>query len=329
MNLKHVFIILSITCFIKTGYSQISIDNLKELPKIKQGTTFVVMRDTTTSIAKTYMDIYRSEWKFSKLAFIQLEDVDKNMTPTSSFITIGDNTTTTQSYTRADPNRRIGPTNPALKPGISYSNTHIYLELWTCNESYFSQTNKAAFKPYHPVTVAHIELFTDYEVMAHPDLLYEMDYDGGGHIRNWSPGILKNYLRLLHKLLDRNEKRWQYANEINEKALAKLKRDTLFVPDYILVKFNKRTGNESKKHDKKDVFKDYKYKYALISAEALSQKILETDKPFYYLIYVKGSTDKYISVFNAQTGDMIYTRYKPVSYNIAAKDFKKLVASIH
>jgi hypothetical protein len=56
----------------------------------------------------------------------------------------------------------------------------------------------------------------------------------------------------------------------------------------------------------------------------LNDKILNDKVGFYYLVYVKSSTDKWISVVNSLTGAMIYSRCYMPSYNIEAADLKDL-----
>lgn len=215
--------------------------------------------------------------------------------------------------------------NGSSKNGINYSTTHIYLELWTCEDNYFQSTKKKDFADKNKVQVARIELFTDFMALSDPDLLFQSDYDGNGHIRNWGPGILKNQLQALIGFLNKNEPRKLFPAINNPTEIAKLKKEVLYVPDYVLIKFNKFTGNEAEKHTEKDVFEDYKFKYKLLSTAELNQKIVTDKTPFYYLIYIKSSTDKYITVFNSVTGEIIYSKYSPMSYNIKSGDLKNIV----
>ena len=66
----------------------------------------------------------------------------------------------------------------------------------------------------------------------------------------------------------------------------------------------------------------------MISTEELSEKILEDTDPFYYLVYIKSSTDKYVTIYNSVTGDIVYSRYKPLSYNFKGSDLKSLMEII-
>ena len=118
-----------------------------------------------------------------------------------------------------------------------------------------------------------------------------------------------------------------YAEYTNQKELKNLTKETLYIPDFTLVKLNKFNGDERKRHDLEDIMGDYEQKYKLIKTTELNQSILNNQK-MYYLVYVKSSTDKYISVINSQTGEIIYTRYTPLSYNIKSGDLKELNKAI-
>lgn len=303
--------------------SQIAINEYDQIDVVKKGTTYIVMPDPGSEIAKPYVDIYKNYWTFSKIEFIKSEDIDKYISPENSFITLaalenhytspGMRTTTTFSN---------GKSMTQYSSGLSYTNTHIYLELWTCNEKYFKKKNKKKFDTWDRVQVGRIELFTDFESLEHPDILAKSDYDGGGHIRNWGPGFLKNYLQRLTALLNDGKETKLNKELINYNKLQPLRKQTLFVPDYVMIKFGKWTGNESKRHTEKDIFEFYKLKYSIIPTSELSDKILNEKEAFYYLLYIKSSTDKYINVVNSLTGDVIYSSYDIGSYNISYRDLK-------
>ena len=297
---------------------QIAISNIDEIDKVRSGITYVAMNDPEAPEAEAYINVIRENWTLSELQFIKYEEIVDHLTPTSSFLTISGYETNTQFINLyASGSRRYG---------INYSNTHLYLELWTCRDKYFEKLEKKQidFKDKDKIQVARIELFTDFQTLSDPDLIFQSDYSGEGHIRNWNPGVLRNYIRALVAYLDQGEYRTLYAGIQNENQINKLKRDTLFIPEYVLIKFNMFTGDESEQHEAQDIFGEYEYPYELITMEELSDRILREEE-FYYLIYVKSSTDKYVSIINSVTGEFIYSRYSPASYNLKSKDFEYLM----
>ena len=316
-----------IKCFITTfvlgvivtfnANSQIAISNISEIAKIKSGTTYIAMKDPNSEKAKEYVDAFRNNWTISKFEFIKYSEIEKFISPENSFLTIGGYETNTQFVKQnADGSR---------ENGINFSNTYLYLELWTCKEKYFeNKEKKKEFQNSDKIQVARIDLFTDFESLADPNKLFQSDYDGNGHIRNWGPGILKNYIQSLMSYLNEGENRVLNVEVFNADEMTNLKKEVLYVPEYVLIKFNKFTGDETQRHDESNIFKHYELKYKLISTDELNQKIINDTTSFYYLIYIKSSTDKFISVINSQTGEIIYSTHTPSSYNIRSKDVKKL-----
>lgn len=296
--------------------SQIEISNISKITKIKSGTTYIAMKDPSSDKVKEYVDAFKSNWTISKLEFIKYTEIEKFISPENSFLTIGGYKTSNQFLKQYENGRQ---------DGINYSNTHLYLELWTCDEKFFkSKKEKKEFGNSDKIQVARIELFTDFETLSDPDKLFQSDYDGNGHIRNWGPGILKNYIQSLMSYLNKSERRSLYSEIFNEKEINNLKKEVLYVPEYVLIIFNQFTGDETKKYDEKNLFKHYKLKYKLISTDELNKNIIADKTGFYYLIYIKSSTDKYISIINSLTGEIIYSVYSPASYNIKPRDLKKI-----
>src|SRR5690606_28263853 len=103
--------------------------------------------------------------------------------------------------------------------------------------------------------------------------------------------------------------------------MQKLKTETLYVPDYIFIKRNKFKGTESERFEEKELMEGYKFPYKIVSIEELNSKILNGEE-FLYLSYIRSNTDKFISVINSKTGEVIYTVYRPMSYNFSDKDMK-------
>jgi len=319
--IKHPILKLltMILCFtsIKAS-SQIAISNKAKFADLKNGTTFIAMKNPDDPSVKEYIDVIKDNWKLSKYKIIKYSEIEENVKPNNYFLTIGGYETNTSTYNLV---------NGTKRGGINYSNTHLYLSLWTPKEKYFKKKKKKLSRSEH-LELARIELFTDFPTLANPQNIYLEDFHGGGHIRNWSAGILKNQLQVLTNLVESKKERKLYAGFLNKSELKKLKTNTLFVPEYTLFKFNKFSGSETKKHDKAELFKGYKKKYEIVSMKELSEKILTSAEPIYYLIYIKSSTDKFVSVINSKTGELIYSKYSPTSYNIKSKDLAKLNALI-
>ncbi len=303
--------------FVLNGSCQIEISNISEIDKLKRGTTYIAMKDPLSEKALEYINVFKANWTISKFEFIKYTDIEKYLSPENSFLTVGGYAASTQFVNLYSGGVRTY--------GIDYTITHIYLELWTCDEKYFASKKKnKKFDIEYQKRIARLELFTDFPTLSDPDKLFQTDYDANGHIRNWGPGILKNQIQALNYYINKNEKRSLYAEILNENEIKKLKKETLYVPDYVLIKFNPFTGNETESHNESDIFDDYKLKYKLIPIAELNQKILTDTSLFYYMIYIKSSTDKFVSVINSATGELIYSEYTPGSYNLKSGDLKRV-----
>ena len=295
---------------------QISVSNISEIPKIKMGTTFFAMKDPSSPSAKEYVEAIKKNWSLSKVECIKYTDIEKNIAPNNTFVTIGGAIATFSSGTMTGSSH------------AEYANTRHFLEFWTTDGKFKLDPKKRKhFNPNDKILLAQIELFPDYPTLAMPSSLFTMEYDADGHLKNWSAGILGNYIQCLTTFFNKAEVRKMNKEIGNKEELKKLTAETLFVPDYILTKFNRLSGAESKKIDEKDLFEYYLNTYKIISMEELSTKILTDDKPFYYLIYVKSSTDKYVSVMNSVTGEMIYAVHD-AAFNMKPSDLKDLQKAI-
>jgi hypothetical protein len=319
-NLMFFTFTLFTLCLIPSrSQAQFQLTNINQLQKIKNGTTYIAMENPDAPQSKAYVDIIKKYWTFSKIEFIKYTEIGKYVSDQNSFFTMGGYETSVESTTLYKGGGRSG---------INWSNTHLYLELWTVNDKYFTAKKKKELTNKDHLQVARVELFTDFQTLMSPENIYMTDYSGEGHIRNWGTGILKNYLQHLMQMLESGKEQKLYDETINADKLKELKNQTLYVPAYVLTKFNKFTGDETKKHDEKDIMEDYKFNYSMVSTEDLNKKILDDKNPIYYLVYIKSSTDKFITVLNSQTGEVIYSVYSPVSYNIQSGDLKDLAKKI-
>jgi len=143
-----------------------------------------------------------------------------------------------------------------------------------------------------------------------------------GVFKNWSPGMIQLYVQDVQQQLRNSKRAYLFESIKNEEALGRLKRDTLYVPEHILTKFNPMNGNETIR-DEQVLFDKYTFPYKIVPTEELSQKIVDK-KINYVLDYVKSSADNYVRVYNVQQG-RIYQLYKSRSYNIKSKDIMKII----
>jgi hypothetical protein len=311
--------ILSVMALHVAAQAQFEVKAPDALERVKDGTVYLAMKDPTTEKAKPFIDALREGWKLSKVDVIRYADIPSRLAPGASFLTFDGYVTTTQSMTMyADGSTRYG---------VKAENSYVYLSLWTCNPKKFKD-GKAPAEDDVKVPLARVELYPDFPTLADPRNIYNTDADADGHLRNWTPGLLRSQLMTLSAYLQAGKKRSRFDGEEDIAALARLKTDTLYVPDYALVKFSAFTGDESKRHDAKDIFEDYPFAYRVMPVAELDAKLRTDANSFLYLSYVKSSTDKFVSVYDSRDGRMVYSDYSPTSYNIGSGDLKRLAKII-
>lgn len=148
-------------------------------------------------------------------------------------------------------------------------------------------------------------------------------------LHNWSPFILKGFLKTVNDRILAQEHRGPYTEETNSPALAALKTDTLYIPDYVNIKFNLLTAKDKvEETDVKELRSSYQYPVRVLPREELAQIISRSNKPVYCLIYTKAATDKFLNVFEAKSGQLLYARYDALSHNFKYKDLKELEKAI-
>ncbi|WP_333875455.1 hypothetical protein [Flavobacterium sp.] len=304
--MKKSILLLLVLGLPLVSLSQITLTNTAEIAKIKQGTTYFAMKDPASPAAVGYVAAIKKAWSLSKVECIKYTDVEKNIAPNNSFVTLGANMTTSNST-------------------LASTETRMYLELWTTNGKYtYDPKKRRHFNQADKIVVATIELFADYYAQNNPSAMYKTDYDAAGHFKNWGAGVLSNYLQQLCTLLEKGNECTAKTEIANTGELQKMAGGTLFVPDYVLTKFNKNSDDESKKYPEKEIFDGITLAYKVLSAAELNNKIINQTTPFYYLLFIKTPTEKFVTVTQSQTGEIIYLAYSGSAANFKNGDLKEL-----
>jgi len=147
---------------------------------------------------------------------------------------------------------------------------------------------------------------------------------------NWGPGLIKGYLKIVNDRLEAQQLQGSYSRNDDPALLPALSRDTLFIPQYVNEKFSPFTGKRStdEEADEADIADAYPYPVKYVSGKELDEMLQHRTQPFYYLMYIRSSTDKHVSVFEGTTGRPVYSAYTPVSYNFKEKDLARLAKEI-
>jgi hypothetical protein len=324
--MKSLITIIFLTAiFTVSVKSQIEISEISEINKIKTGTTYIALKGLFAKEMQEYLNAIQSSWTISKYEVINHSEIEKYLSPENSFLTI-ENITSSVYESKTDmiyPKGKYS-NKPQNSTQMNYagSNTQFYLELWTCKAKVFKKRKLTKPRPKDMISIAKIGLFTDLGAANNPEYIYQPEFYGLGHIRNWGPGILKNYIQTLMTCLDKNETRNRSIEFANLQELKNLKKEVLYVPDYILI------NSEGQMHDLGELFKDYNLKYEIIPTQELNKKILTENTRFYYLIYIMSGNKKFVNIMNSNNGEIVYSKCSVRLLNINSGDFKDLQQEI-
>lgn len=148
---------------------------------------------------------------------------------------------------------------------------------------------------------------------------------------NFSPGLLVNYARYINSMITSKTLVCLYKSKTDKKALRALKENTLFILDNVTQDFHVMARSESPMKEPSTLLKKYPYKTAFISKEDLSKKLMEEVEPFYYLVYVRSTMDKFVAVYKSDSGEQIYADYDAKmmgSQNFDAGDLGKIASAL-
>ncbi|WNM19770.1 hypothetical protein [Flavobacterium capsici] len=303
---KQLLLNLLALAAMATTSAQISISNTDELAKIKDGTTYIAMKDPASPKAAAFVAAAKKYWTFSKIECIAYKEVEQHIQPNASFITIGGKMSSSNSPT-------------------ANTETRVFLELWTTNGKYtYDSKKRRHFNQADKISLATFELFPDYLTQANPSSLYRIDYDASGHLKNWGDGVFGNMLQMLCTSLTVGQVREYKEEFMDTNEVKALASTTLYLPDYVLTKFSKNSGDESKKYEEKELLADYPFSYKVVSIEELNTKINTSDTNIYYLLLIKSGNDHFVTVTNSKTGLIVYSNFSGSGFNLKASDLKTL-----
>lgn len=204
------------------------------------------------------------------------------------------------------------------------TNTHISYCLWMGSENKrgkFSQDQFARIMV-HPdwaTTEESMRLTMKEKSQSRfNDYLYQK-----ANFSNWGAGFLTGYLGVINNLIKAEELQGVYTEANKKEELRALKSDTLYIPDYVNIHFNKFNGKETLNEDKDEesFSASYKSPIKILSTSELNRLILENSRPISYLVYTRSSTDKFVSIYSTANG-LVYSNYTPMSYNFKGKDLR-------
>lgn len=140
---------------------------------------------------------------------------------------------------------------------------------------------------------------------------------------NFRASLIGVYLKCANAYLASETGRCRTCDDAKP-GIKALKDNILYIPD----NFNK-TYEEST-YTLEQLVKDYKYPYEFVSMQQLDELITKAQNDVYFIQYIQSRFEKFITVFNARTGDILYTYWtnRDFKMRVQPKDFKKLASEI-
>ena len=269
-----------------------------ELDLLKKSKTIFVYRECDKANLDFFKKTINEAWDYTELEFVSYDEFSStNIDKNNSFFTI-------------DGIHKVKTSSS----GMITESTYFYLKLWMYDND-------------KELTFCQIYLYPTFDAYrrANANLTGFVDYlYKKAVLHNWNTIFLKNSLQFVNQKLTNSSVRPLYKNEVNLDSLSILKYDTLHIIDYSLIKLNPKNGDESERHEITSLLSKYPYPYKLISIEEFIEKDLNTEKPLFYLSYVKNNANKFVSVFNSKTGDILCSFNSVISYNLTSGDFSRI-----
>ena len=296
----------------------LSNDDLSEINEaiqlLKKEKLHIILPRKNSDTNEIYKKVFTDYWKFSQLDFVNDDGAKNIKNPIGFYFGLGSvdiKTTWTTHYSAGEIST------------FNFNNTYIFYQLYNIYSHTYKNTTDTLIQK-----LALYDLYTDFPTLVQPFKLTDENFSFGGKARNWSPGFLKNYLQFIQMNFEHPEN-YKINTKISIQGkhpmLKNLKTDTLFIPEYVFIRFNYMTGNESKRVSLKSLFKNYDFPYAVISMDKLSDKILHATKPVYYLHYAKSSASTGSCIIDGNSGDILFSVSDHYySYNLKQKEVKRM-----
>jgi hypothetical protein len=201
---------------------------------------------------------------------------------------------------------------------MTVHHTHIFLKLMRITGIEDGEAKGTNF--------CRIDLHPDYASVA---LMQKVAWNDGdaisaayaqGVFRNFSPAHIALYMRAVQTDLESATRRWEYEEIENKDRLQSLKTSTLYIPDYVLNRFDPLSAEENERHDPAELFSRYRGKYQIVSPSELNRLLLEGPDPVFVFDFVRSSSDKFVAIYERKAG-LIYRAYHSSSYNLDKSDF--------
>lgn len=278
--------------------------NVDIINQLKATTTVFFYKPDNATQLDSLKEAVSAGWDLTPIVFDDIDNFDKYASDKNySYFIIEGLTSTTSSGSG------------------SYSNSHYYLTLRLFKD--VSKKGKVLTNG-----LCRIELYPDFttiEIGEHggkkaKDIIEKLYKKGIFY--NLRPVLLEVQLAAVETNIKNGTRPWLYQNIKSDNLSQILSEDTLYVPQSLLMTFNKFSGKEKSKSE--NPFSGYHYKYRICTDSDLFDIFVTQKRGRLLFEYVKSSTDKFISVYDLKSKNIIYRDYTSVSYNLKDKDVERI-----
>ena len=287
----------------------------EEMAKFRQSTTYFVLQERDYEQQAAFQQAIAKVWTITPFKIIKPEEMSKLNISKSSFFFFGG------FVTLREKQGAVVNYHPHLsydlfmlstnKKGKTEQNLLGKIMLHLDSKSMITVLRYAAFN-----TKSFSEKVTPF--------LYQEAI-----MPNWTSQMLSGYLKVINDGLASGTLRSMFDEYTDKEGIKALRNQTLYIPDYVNTKYNMFTGTEKEtESDEGEDNTSYAFGNKYLAANEIESTAAAQNKAYAYLSYIRSSTDKFVSVFDGQTGKLLYTAYTPVSYNFKSKDLKRIAAKV-
>ena len=301
--------ILLVVLFLTNVNAQVRVFSKNGLKRVKAGKTHLVVWDWDFPGSPEYFKVIKKYWTITKsIDFIKESALKDNLVKGDSYLSI-------VSTLHVDSNTMVRVAPQEMQ---RFSTVYFYLNFWVPSEAALKKKHVLNSKPFNiakdEVPIAQVQMSVDSQYLNNAEKLkngsyVRFDFDGGGHVANWNPGAMKNYIEQLNYFLHLGKK-VDISDDIDSKDdVTGLKEHTIFCPED---DFPSTQSLASKTAYLKLVFEGYHYNVRILSTREFQDKILDAeDKPFYYLLFLHNTpVGKVFAIINSTSGIPVYQKHK-------------------
>lgn len=285
-----------------------------EMDQFKQSTTYFILQERDYAQQAEFEQAIAKVWTVTPFKIIHPEEMSKLNKTKSSFFFFGGFVTT-----------RRGQSTTTQHPHLSYD-----LFMLSTNKKGKTEQNLLGKIMLHldSKSMGSVLRYATFSSKNFSEKVTPYLYQEAT-MPNWTSQMLGGYLKVINDGLTTGTLRSVFDEYTDKEGIKALRDQTLYIPDYVNTKFNMFTGAEKEtESDEGEDNSSYAFGNKYLAAAAIAPTAIAQNKPYAYLSYIKSSTDKFVSVFDGQTGKLLYTAYTPVSYNFKSKDLKRIAAQV-